>query len=165
MALIIEDGTGVVDANALITNAEFMAFANSRNEDVSAYDIATIDGSIVVASTDYISVYYSFKGELLNEDQGLSIPTTLVGITSKIKQATYNAALLNLQGKLFVSSSDISSSGNVKSTMSKVGSLEKEVEYQDGAGYTSKYPTPTVDRLLKDYVTGGGVAPASSLRY
>ncbi len=164
MALIIEDGTGVVGANAFITRDEFYAHAASRNIDVTAYESSAIDGAIVIVSADFISVYYKFKGTLLNEDQGMSIPTSEVGITAKIKQATNDAALLQLQGKLFVSPDDISVNGGVKSTSKSVGSLNTAIEYQDGNSYTTKYPTPTIDRLLNCY-TLGGFAPGSSLRY
>ena len=160
----LEDGTGIVGANALVTVAEFDTYASDRNIDISAYSTPGIEGSIVIASSDFISVYYKFKGAPLNEDQGLSIPTNLVGITSKIKQATNDATLLQLQGKLFVSPNDINVSGGIKATSKSVGSLNTAVEYQAGNTYTTKYPTPTIDRLLSCY-TLGGFAPGSSLRY
>lgn len=163
--LVIEDGTGVAGANAFITNAEFKQYATTRAVDISSYSTQQIEGAIVTSSADFISVYYQFKGTVINDDQGLSIPTDKVDITSKIKQAAYEAALLHLKGRLFVQPSDIQAGGNIKRTMKKVGSLETETEYQDGNGYTSKYPTPIIDRLLQTYTAGNGFAPATSLRW
>ena len=47
--MIVEDGTGVVGANALISVSEFNQFATDRNIDPTDYDTEQIEGAIVVA--------------------------------------------------------------------------------------------------------------------
>jgi len=164
MALLLENGTGIDGANAFVTTAELGEYLTDRNVDPADYDTDQLEASIIIASSDFISTYYTFKGDLLNDDQGMSLPTNDVGITAKVKQATNNAAWLDLQGKLFVSADDIYANGSIKGTKKAVGTLVTEVEYQESEGYTSKYPTPTIDRLLQPY-TLGGFAPSFSKRY
>lgn len=159
MALIIEDGTGVTGANAYISLVEFRQFAADRFVNVSAYDDDVTSGSIVTASVDFISVYYNFLGGALTTTQGMQLPTDEVLINSSVKSATYQATLLNLQGKLFVDSSDINVSGAIKRTFKKADVLEKEIEYQENTGYTSKYPTISIDRILRPFLSGGGNLP------
>ena len=55
--MIVEDGTGVTGANALISVAEFDQLALDRNEDITAYDTSQKEGAIVIASVDYIDTY------------------------------------------------------------------------------------------------------------
>ncbi len=165
MAFVVEDGTGLADANALISLETFYSFADSRNANVDGYDSSAIQGAIVTASQDYISVYYCFKGELLNPDQGLALPTTEVTINNKIKQATYEAALLSLNGNLFVNPSSIDSNGAILSESGSLSSMGDSVTYQEGTQYTTTKPTPTVDLLLKPFITGGaGFAPAYAIK-
>ena len=96
----------------------------------------------------------------------MTLPTDEVEITSNIKNATYQAALLSLKGRLFVDTTEININGAVSAESKSVGSLSKSVEYaENGRKYTNKYPTTNIDNLLSDYVLGGGVAPNRALRY
>lgn len=157
MAFIVEDGTGVTDANALITVAEFDAFGASRGLESFTYLESQKQAAIVIASVDYINTYFTFKGTALKTTQGLQIPTDEVTLVRNIKLACYQAALLHLKGRLFVDSASIESSGQVKSSRRKLGDLETEVEYQENTSYVTKYPTSSLDRLLRPYVIGGGM--------
>jgi len=166
MSLIIEDGTGVTDANAYITLAEFKAFATARFIDVDDYDDDQINGAIVIASADFISINYDFKGAALTTTQGMTLPTDEVVINKDIKNATFQAALLHLKNRLFVDTTEININGAVSSESKSVGSLSKSVEYaENGRKYTNKYPTANIDSMLSAYVSGGGVAPSRALRY
>lgn len=166
MSLIVEDGTGITDANAYISLAEFKAFATARFVDLDDYEDDQINGAIVIASVDFISVNYDFKGAKLVATQGMTLPTDEVEITSNIKNATYQSALLSLKGRLFVDTTEININGAISAESKSVGSLSKSVEYaENGRKYTNKYPTTNIDNLLSDYVLGGGVAPNRALRY
>ena len=113
MSLIIEDGTGITDANAYISLAEFKAYATARFVDIDDYEDDQINGAIVIASVDFISVNYDFKGTKLVDTQGMTLPTDEVEITSNIKNATYQAALLSLKGRLFVDTTEININGAI----------------------------------------------------
>ena len=167
MSLIVEDGTGVINANAYISLAEFKAYASARFIDIDDFENDQINGAIVIASVDFISVNYDFKGIALTEDQGMALPTDKVGINSDIKIATYQATMLSLNGRLFVDTTELSVNGAISSESKGVGSLSKSVEYsEDGRKYTSKYPTTNIDERLSSYLSGGGgYAPDKSLRY
>lgn len=154
--MIVEDGTGVTGANALISVAEFNQFATDRNIDPTDYDTEQIEGSIVTASVDYIDTYFTFKGDALTTTQGMQIPTDEVGVESKIKLACYQAALLNLKGRLFVDPTELELNGQVILERDKLGVLETEKEYKEGGNYTYKFPTVSVDRLLQPFTTNSG---------
>lgn len=162
MSFIVEDGTGLEDANSFVSVDYFYSYCESRDISTTSYSSEQIEGALVVASSDFISVNYCFKGTKLNDDQGLALPTDQVTVNSTVKKSTCQAALLHLNGNLFVNPNDITSSGAIKSTTSKVSSLEKSIEYQDGKNYTYKYPTTTIDKALSPYLGAGGYAPAVS---
>lgn len=157
MAFVLEDGTGVTDANALVSVAELDAYLTDRN--IASYDYIATEkqAAIIIASTDKINTFYQFKGYPLSETQGMQIPTDEVSLNAQIKRAACEAAYLHLIGRLFVSPADNISTGRVKRQMDKLDVLETEVEYHENSGYTSSYPTPGIDRLLHPYVIAGGL--------
>lgn len=66
MPLIVEDGTGVVDANALISLAWFKSWADERGKDYSEYSDTQIEQAIVRAS-EFLSESFRWKGYRLKE--------------------------------------------------------------------------------------------------
>lgn len=75
MALIVEDGTLVADANAYITVAFFNSWHSARGVDVSNFETSAIEAAIVKA-TDYVDKRFGtrFVGEKLDDDQSLMWP-------------------------------------------------------------------------------------------
>lgn len=72
MAVIVEDGSIVANANSYITRAELIAFAASRG--VTVADDVAADAHIVSA-TDYLETFSArYKGEPVSRDQSLSFP-------------------------------------------------------------------------------------------
>lgn len=156
MAFTVEDGTGITGANALISVVEFNDFASDRGIDPTDYDIDVIQASIVVSSMDYINTFFVFKGESLTTTQGMQIPTSSVGVEPSIKQACYQATMLNLKGRLFVDPAELEVGGQVIKERDKVDTLEFEKEYADSRNYTFKFPTDSIDRLLQPFTLSGG---------
>ena len=75
MALVIEDGTGVVGANSYLTVAELRAYAEVRG-----LTLPTVDSEVeilLVKATDYLELK-SYIGDRASDDQGLSWPRTSV---------------------------------------------------------------------------------------
>lgn len=157
MAFILEDGTGVAGATALVSVAELDSYLDDRGIESFNYIDTEKQAAIIIASVDKINTFYQFKGDSLSESQGMQIPTDEVALNAQIKRATCEAAYLHLIGRLFVSPTDNLSTGRVKRQMDKLDVLETEVEYHENSGYTSSYPTPGIDRLLQPYVIAGGL--------
>jgi len=151
MAFVLEDGTGIEDANALVSVAELTTYLTDRN-DTTVYTDEQKQAAIISASVDYIDTFFTFKGTKLNADQGMQIPTDCVPLNSTVKRAALQAANLSLVGRLFVDPTSIESRA-VTGESKKVASLSKSVDYAENATYTTKYPTTAIDRLLSPYVT------------
>ncbi len=157
MAFVIEDGTGVTDANALISVAELNDYMNDRGLDIYANIDSEKEAAIIIASQDYIDTYFTIRGTSLTTTQGMQIPTNEVGVLADIKRACAMAAVLHLKGRLFVTPTDVTQRVVIEEE-SKVGSLSDKTVYQeDGASYTTKYPTASIDRILNKYSIGSGL--------
>lgn len=162
MSLIVEDGTGKVDAQAYIDAAYLDQYASLRGEDLTAYDEAQKEAAIYIATNDYIDVMYSFIGDKINAEQALSLPTSEVDLTvtatlKAVQEANANGAILQLKGKLLVNPEDNTSSGTVKAESSKLDVIEESFEYFEGSRREVRYPTPIIDRLLSPFTGGYGV--------
>ena len=77
MALIVEDGTGVADANSYLDQTTFEDYAESRGYDISAYsDDEQIEAALIRA-TDWIDATYRSRWPGVRSngtDQGLMWP-------------------------------------------------------------------------------------------
>ena len=155
MTFTVETGTGVTGANSYATVAELDDHAALFGEDLSAYDQTQKEAALVKASIFYIDSF-TFSGDKLNSEQGLKLPTTDVSLNADIKRAVLSAAVLQLQGRLFVDPQDVGQS-KVVSESSSVGSLSDSVTYSETAQYTTKYPTTNIDRLVRQYAVGSGL--------
>lgn len=154
MTLIVEDGTGLSNSNGYISVAYLDTWADERGIDLSAYDSDAKEAAIVTSCLDYMEVFYTFKGDPLEEDQALQLPTDEVTINAKIKQASAQAAYYQLQGTLIIDHAT-SNTAEVKRLREKVDVIEQETEYVEGTRNTYKVNTPIIDRLLKPYLVVG----------
>ena len=152
--MILEDGTGIEDANALITVAEFDAYMSDRAL-TNDYTTEQKESAIIVSSVDYIDTFFTFLGTRLEPDQGMQLPTTVVTITAAIKRACANAAYLHLIGRLFVNPTTVLQVA-VTSESKSVGSLSKSQTFSENIRYTNKYPTTAIDMILNNYTVSGG---------
>ncbi|AUR90852.1 head completion adaptor [Vibrio phage 1.151.O._10N.222.46.B1] len=160
--LIVEDGTGKVDAQSYIDSSYLDQYAALRGEDLSAYSIEQKEAAIYVCANDFIDVFHLFKGSKLNAEQGLSLPTDEVILTDvathrDIQEANANGAILQLKGALLIDTTAADVNGSVKSSSSKVDVIEESTEYFEDTERTVKYNTPIIDRLLRPYTGGSGV--------
>lgn len=155
MALVVEDGTGLNNSNGYISVAEYKAYADERGIDYASFSDSEIEQSIVVASSDFLEAYYNFKGDILQEDQALKLPTDIVEINAKVKKSTCIATNLNLDGLLMIVTTADTQKGDIKRLKEKVDVVESEVEYREGSQQTAKVSTPVIDRLLSPYLANG----------
>jgi hypothetical protein len=168
MAFTVEDGTGVAGANAYIEVAYADAYFTDRGVTAWTGDTSAKQGAIIRA-TDYIETRWGdrFKGspEFLDPRQPLGFPRhrlydragqLVEGIPENLKKATAEYALRALAGELMPDPVTDASGGMVIGNRQKVGPIETEVTYSANAGVRSLKPYPAADRLLSEYLTGGG---------
>jgi len=81
MALVVEDGTGLTNANAFVSVVDFKAYCDERGHVYSTYTDAVIEQA-AVRSTDYLSNSWPWDGFKLKERgnaagaQALAFPRT-----------------------------------------------------------------------------------------
>lgn len=160
MAFTIEDGTGVADANAYVTETELGTYADDRAVTLASGDAE----SAIVRATTYIDATYRtrFVGYKTNgRDQGLEWPRTGVldaqyfpiandEIPIEIKNATCEAAIRELTTPDSLLA-DLERGGQIR--MLKAGSVE--IEYGANA-------TPTTTYRVIDGILSGLLGAASA---
>ena len=75
MTLIVEDGTGLADAESYVTIAEFKAYHNARGNDIESLENAIIE-QLLRKATDYMIAAYRqrWAGSRVNATQSLDFP-------------------------------------------------------------------------------------------
>lgn len=146
-----------VGTNSYLTVAEFKANCDLFGRDYSTKSDAEIEQALSSSALLYIDPNFTFKGEKLDENQAMDLPTDEVSIAD-IAQGAAQAAWQDLNGYLFVDESLQSVNGKVTSESKSVGSLSKSVDYEEGTALTTTYSTSKIRSLLKPYLgynTGG----------
>ena len=105
MALIVEDGTGLSDANSYVSVAYADAYFLARN--VTAWASLTIKEALLIQATDYMEAVYSesWKGTVLLDTQSLSFPRIIDYDTvypDRLLKAVCELALKANDGNLLV---------------------------------------------------------------
>lgn len=158
MALIIEDGSGVPNANSYVTVAEYRAYATPRGVSLPVSD-ATVETQLILA-TDYLESL-SWLGMPTYDDQALVWPRDEIYIgcnliaddmiPNKIKLAQMQLAIQVNAGIDLMPSVAGGASGAI--IREKVGPLETEY----GAATVGTQPYfRSVNVLLASYVGGSG---------
>lgn len=148
MSLIVEDGTGLADAESYVSAATAGAYHDGMGN--SAWDAATeaAKESALRRATQYIDSQYRFRGDPLTTTQALAFPRD-DGATWPIKRlsdACCELALRALTGSLFADQSG----GEVLSE--SIGPVS--VTYApSGLGQQTRYAA--VDALLAPLTAGG----------
>ena len=172
MALILEDGTGLVPtANSYVSRAEFFLYWADRFDAAFdptslAFPLLSIDRALIKA-TDYIEMRFRnrFKGFRLvysPDPQPLSFPRAylyvrclpVLGVPKDLKAATCEYAkriLLNPAGLLPDPGGYDATGQLIVSNRRKVGPIEVDVTYEAGSSDAIR-SYPVADRLLSDYV-------------
>ena len=154
--LIVEDGTGLANANGYITVAYLDDYAANIGYDISLLTTAQKESTIIRVSMNYIDITYDFAGNPLSADQALSLPTDEVAINEKIKRGVADACIVDAKGELFKT---VDPNGSVKRIKEKLDVMENEVEYQDTTNTPSQYgKTPVTDKLMSGYLSSAGSA-------
>ena len=148
--------------SAYATVIEFKAWADARLYDYSAYQDAQIEAALLIVSEDFIDPNYTFKGEPLDENQEMQLPTDCV-VVADITNAVCQAAWLQLQGALFVADTALTEK-EVTSESESIGELSSSYTYREGSQRYYTYSTTKIDALLRPFVIGGAGGIGGVLR-
>ena len=158
--LIIEDGTGVANANSYVTDAEYKAYANLRGKAVAATQPER--ETFLILAMDYIESHRKqFQGTKTDYTQSLQWPRVAVeiddysvasdSIPQELKSAQMEAALIS-------ESTALMKTGDTSNLASfSVDGVYSESYHQGGSWETVR--TDTVDVLLEVLLnnTGSGI--------
>ena len=166
MAFTLEDGTGVVDANAYVDVAYADAYFTDRaNSAWTGTNIAK--QAAIVNATDYIEMRFAslFRGKRKTTVQELSFPRidkTFGEMPTALKRACCEYAVRSLSAKLTPDPVIHESGQGLERTRKRVGPIEKEVRLQYQGPGTIRLllrPYPAADMLMKHLLkpSSGGV--------
>lgn len=166
MALIVEDGTGVDNANTYQSRADLIAYAAARG--VTLVDDATTD-ILAIKAMDYIETFRGrFTGTPVDDDQPLSWsrtsayvygrPISATAIPIQLKQAEAQLVIILFNGVDLMPVVD-NTAAFVK--REKVDVLE--IEYSESIKLAAgELPVmPQIDALLQPLLSGGGFTLSS----
>lgn len=167
MAIIVEDGTGIFNANSYNSAAEFKSYWVAVGYDFSSYTNSEIEIALIRA-TRYVESRFRnvFYGWRQTDTQALSWPRTgvlvnwlpldgTVPISLKNAINEYAKRALPATAELSPDPADTDSTGQIiKRARKKIGPIETETEYMGGSGQIIK-PYPSADRWLADLLSMG----------
>jgi len=149
MALVIEDGSVVANANSYVTLAEFKSWADSRDISYNADD--DVVEAQILRAMDYFERLF-FIGNKANENQPLQWPRTealidgyyadATEIPKEVKIALYEATVVEAAGN-----SELETQGR-KTLRERVGDIE--VEYAENS--ENRTITPALQYALNRIV-------------
>jgi hypothetical protein len=152
MAFIVEDGTGVPDANSYASVEFADAYFNDRG--IAAWEgTAEQKQGWLVQATDYADTRFGERwiGVPAYEDQGLHFPVKdMTGMPVNLLKAIAEYALRAKTGPLAPDPTVDASGFSVVTARKKVGPIEKEFRVMgaDGSKPLLFRPYPAADRLL-----------------
>lgn len=163
MAFIVEDGTGLTNANAYVSLAAYKAYWLDRNVDEDDVEDEELQAAIIKA-TMYVDTAFKFRGQRFSSTQALQFPRAYLyddlgnlieGVPAKLKNAIAEYAKRARTVDLW-NVPEVDSVGLLTSKREKVGPIETEFQYQAGSAQSFK-PYPQADAWLRDLVQQRGV--------
>lgn len=145
MSLIIEDGSGLTNAESYIDLAYLTDYANKRNIDITGITEANI-----IKAMDYFESGYLFKGTKLKETQALTFPRYInneVVYPVRIKNAVCELAIKSKSNELLADTERATK-------REKVGDIE--IEYSEYSKDETSYNF--VYNLVMPWLLGSGIS-------
>lgn len=162
--LIVEDGTGLADANGYISVTDADAFFTARADAAWTGSSAAKEAAIIRA-TDYIEGRFGgrARGSRLTETQALAFPReefdhpelgVISGVPAQVARACALFAKRALTVDLDPDPVRDASGRVVVAKTEKVGPITETTGYLQGASAAPEYPA--ADRLMRPFLIGGG---------
>lgn len=162
MAFVVEDGTGLANANSYVSVADADAYFADRG--IAAWTgSSTVKEHALIRATDFIETVYGrrFRGSVVTDTQALSFPRYITGedeIPSDLKKATCEYALRALSASLLPDPSSDATGLPLMGKTTIVGPIETTVRY------SGTVPALTKNYPAADMLLAGLVRPASVVR-
>lgn len=149
--MIIEDGTGLVNADSFVSvdfadNYFFSrGFSKWQELEQEKKEVALVN------ATDFINNYFEWKGKRLTANQSLAFPRqslfdnegfALEGVPTSVKQAVCEAIKINIDGELYETQE---SNGAVVSE--KIGNLQFSYDVSKKDTFATRYES--INKRLK----------------
>lgn len=166
MALIVENGSGLADAESYVSVADTDTY-HTKHGDPAAWSgssTANKESALRIA-TQYLDARYGgrWHGTRINETMALDWPRYGVidrdgftvsssAVPARLEDATAYIALKVREGDTLVP--DVDAAGNVTSESKQLGPLSKSVTYAGQKATAPHYPF--VDMLLSDLIGAAG---------
>lgn len=154
MALVVEDGTIVTDAESYISVADADVLIASRGGDAAWTALDTIAKEVQLRlSTEYLDLNYCYVGAVVDIDQSLGWPRQgITGIEDTeiptlLKKALVVLAVDSIGNDLYINEVP-SAGGEIKSQFDKLDVLETKTEYFSGGSSSTQNGFTEVDRLI-----------------
>jgi hypothetical protein len=159
MALIVEDGTGLSDAESYISVADADAYITAYKGTNATWDSAATADKEVAArvATQYLDITYDWIGDKETSTQALDWPrvnaydetgTAIDGVPSNVEDATAELMFLHVTGTTLITNT-------TKADYAKREKVDViEIEYFEGASVQQSFPV--VSRLLSDLAYQSG---------
>jgi hypothetical protein len=160
MAIIVEDGTGLSNAQCYCDVAYLDAYLTERGISSTA-TTGQKEAALVISAKDWIDGQHEFIGEKLVSTQSMKFPRSGLpdGIEypDEIKLANAKAGYLHLQGLLLVDLTALNTSGVVESESKQLATLSKSVTYKSGSAqlYGRILPKDLTNLLIPYLDTSG----------
>jgi hypothetical protein len=160
--LVVEDGTGLSDANTYVSLAECASYHDLQGNTLWASATESDQVVAVVRATSYMQTRWTFTGKPVQATQALSFPKAwsfkdkqgadVSGtVPTEIKQATMEYALAVLGTGTLVDLApalDQSDPRTITYKREKTGPMEEETRYA-GSGQKVRLSYPTADSIVK----------------
>lgn len=157
--LIVEDGSGMMNANSYVTLAYADQYAVNRNYSGWVSQSDYVKSAAIIKAMDYVDNIFDWKGRKMYKDQALNFPRANIidddgfnysgEIPERLKKAICEAAFLVYSQYTLYASQD--PNGQIKKDRKKADVVETEKEYFSSSevtvDYTSAYEA--LDTLLK----------------
>lgn len=169
MTLIVEDGTGLPDANGYVSVAYADAYHAARGNAVwGPLDNAVKEAAIINATSFVDGANYGrWRGTKASSEQALAWPragardergAAYEGLPGELEEATAEYALRQSQSPLDPDPSYDDSGRVVTGSTDRVeGAVTESRTYAEGGQTVTRRRYPAADRLLRPLVSGGGM--------
>ncbi len=171
MAFVVEDGTGIANANSYVSVAAFIAYWVERGIEMSQYTQAQTEAALVL-STDHVDIFYGrkFIGYKATQEQALQWPRHCAYdingyyVESDVVPTRLQYAICEYAKRILADSVVLAPDPTVDATgqqvyanFEKVGPIEERITYTTGSRRLLP-PFPKADALVNEFTwgTGGG---------
>lgn len=157
MAFVLEDGTGLENANSLIDIAFADEYFADRGNTVWSSLSEERKKAAAILGTTYVSTQYNFRGNKLNQMQGTAFPRINVftpvgdaveGIPNCVKFCVCEMAVRASQGELIPDPVFDENGRAIKSVSRTVDVLKESVTYAGPGDLVYEARFPSVDALM-----------------